>query len=289
MIGPGRPLDTDRYFIICPDTLGATQTDYEHTTSPSNSGLKMKFPRYNERDMVNAQYRLITETLGIPHLLAMTGDFDGGGRESVQFAVSLPAVHGRHLPDRRRRRVDATMTQGRLRVALMRSIINSCKGWDGGDYVENPKPCATNAISMFSNYFYTTEWWRLYLDTPEAYTKWRSTLGRHTSTSRMRATSTTSVHRARASATRQGSMAIAQGARLDQGEGARHLQPARPTQPGTDALASVKVIPNARAAAIDSIAGHAIAGNADPQATRAMGEAMRRFLEELSAQQVSGR
>ncbi len=44
MIGPGRPLDTDKYFIICPDALGATQTRFEHSSSPTNSGLKMKFP-----------------------------------------------------------------------------------------------------------------------------------------------------------------------------------------------------------------------------------------------------
>ena len=54
LIGPGRPLDTDKYFIICPDALGATQTTFEHSTSPTNSGLKMKFPFYNGRDMVKA-------------------------------------------------------------------------------------------------------------------------------------------------------------------------------------------------------------------------------------------
>jgi homoserine O-acetyltransferase len=47
MIGPGKPLDTDKYFIICPDALGATQTTFEHSTSATNSGLKMKFPFYN--------------------------------------------------------------------------------------------------------------------------------------------------------------------------------------------------------------------------------------------------
>ncbi|MEQ1804388.1 MAG: hypothetical protein ABL900_03345 [Burkholderiaceae bacterium] len=38
LIGPGRPLDTERYFIICPDTLGTTQTNFEQTTSPSKCG-----------------------------------------------------------------------------------------------------------------------------------------------------------------------------------------------------------------------------------------------------------
>ena len=87
MIGPGRPLDTDKYFIICPDTLGATQTGYERTTSATNSGLKMRFPFFNQRDMVNASHRLVTETLGIPRLLAVTG-VSSGGSDSLQFAVS---------------------------------------------------------------------------------------------------------------------------------------------------------------------------------------------------------
>ncbi len=89
MIGPGRPLDTDRYFIICPDALGETQTRFEHSSSPTNSGLKMKFPFYNGRDQVKAQYRLITETLGISHLLGVTG-ISKGAEASVQFAVSYP-------------------------------------------------------------------------------------------------------------------------------------------------------------------------------------------------------
>jgi homoserine O-acetyltransferase/O-succinyltransferase len=87
MIGPGRPLDTNKYFIICPDALGATQTRFEHSSSPTNTGLKMKFPIYNGRDMVKAQYRLITEKLGIQRLLAVTG-ISSGADHSVQFAVS---------------------------------------------------------------------------------------------------------------------------------------------------------------------------------------------------------
>ena len=89
MIGPGKPLDTDKYFIICPDALGATQTTFEHSTSPTNSGLKMTFPYYNLRDMVKANYRLLTQELGIPHLLAVTG-VSMGAMQSVQFAVSYP-------------------------------------------------------------------------------------------------------------------------------------------------------------------------------------------------------
>ena len=58
LIGPGQPLDSEKYFIICPDQLGNSQTTFEHSTSPTNSGLKMAFPPYNLRDRVKAEYLL---------------------------------------------------------------------------------------------------------------------------------------------------------------------------------------------------------------------------------------
>ena len=126
MIGPGRPLDTDKYFVICPDALGATQTTFEHTTSPTNSGLKMKFPYYSHRDMVTASYRLITETLGIPRLVAVTGVSMGGGR-SVQFAVSYPQFMDGTVPIVGGAASAASATQGRFRGSLMGSSLTACK------------------------------------------------------------------------------------------------------------------------------------------------------------------
>jgi hypothetical protein len=52
--------------------------------------------------------------------------------------------------------------------------------------------------------------------------------------------------------------------------------------------AQVKMIPSARALAIDSIAGHLMCCNADPQATRIMGDGIRKFLEELISQRKNG-
>ena len=89
LIGPGQPLDTDKYFIICTDQLGSTQTTFEHSTSPTNSGLKMNFPFYNGRDRIKAEYKLLTEALGIQHVLAVSG-ISSGGIHSLQFAVSYP-------------------------------------------------------------------------------------------------------------------------------------------------------------------------------------------------------
>jgi homoserine O-acetyltransferase len=72
LFGAGQPLDATKYFIIIPDSVG-----HGKSTRPSE-GLKTKFPRYNYDDMVVAQYRLLTEGLGIKHLRLVIGNSMGG-------------------------------------------------------------------------------------------------------------------------------------------------------------------------------------------------------------------
>ncbi len=292
MIGPGRPLDTDRYFVICPDVLGATQTGYEHSTSPTNSGLKMKFPFFNDRDIVQATYLLVTQGLGIPHLVASTG-ISMGGRASVQLAISHPQFMDGIVPvvSAPVFAAGASATQGRFRGPLMVSSLTSCKGWDGGDYEQNPKACATNAISVVAGQFHTSEWWSRDLDTPEAYARWRSTFG----------TEYLDVQDARdlfyqMVAWGRSQMSETPGFDGDLNKALGSIKakslviysPRDQLSLAADAEALIRAIPNARGLAIDSPAGHFICCNADPQATRAMGEAISHFLRALSAQRVSG-
>jgi homoserine O-acetyltransferase/O-succinyltransferase len=86
MIGPGKALDPDKYFIICTDAIGNGLT-----TSPSNSGAqpRMQFPKFAIRDMVASQYRLLTEHLGITHVVAVVGP-SMGGMQTLQWGVSHP-------------------------------------------------------------------------------------------------------------------------------------------------------------------------------------------------------
>lgn len=72
LFGPGQPLDPSRYFIILPDAIG-----HGKSSKPSD-GMRAKFPRYNYDDMVAAQYRLVTEGLGIRHLRLVLGNSMGG-------------------------------------------------------------------------------------------------------------------------------------------------------------------------------------------------------------------
>lgn len=67
LYGPGQPLDTSKYYVILPDNIG-----HGGSSKPSD-GLRMKFPRYDYADMVAAQYRLLTEKLGVKKLKLILG------------------------------------------------------------------------------------------------------------------------------------------------------------------------------------------------------------------------
>src|SRR3984885_13327399 len=86
LIGPGKALDPDKYFIICPDAIGNGLT-----TSPSNSKSqpRMRFPKFTIRDMVESQYRLLKEKFGIDHVVAVIGP-SMGGMQTLQWGVSHP-------------------------------------------------------------------------------------------------------------------------------------------------------------------------------------------------------
>src|SRR6202023_1838434 len=61
LFGPGQLLDATRYFIILPDNVG-----HGDSSKPSD-GLHAKFPAYCYHDMIAAQYRLLTDKLGVDH------------------------------------------------------------------------------------------------------------------------------------------------------------------------------------------------------------------------------
>jgi homoserine O-acetyltransferase/O-succinyltransferase len=85
LFGSGQPLDASKYFIIIPDSLG-----HGESAKPSD-GLKTAFPKYDYNDMVDAQYRLITEGLGIRHLRLVIGN-SMGGMHSWIWATRYPQM-----------------------------------------------------------------------------------------------------------------------------------------------------------------------------------------------------
>jgi homoserine O-acetyltransferase len=86
LIGPGKALDTNKYFVIATDAIGNGLT-----TSPSNSKAqpRMQFPKFAMRDMVESQRRLLKDKLGIDHVVAVVGP-SMGGMQALQWGVSHP-------------------------------------------------------------------------------------------------------------------------------------------------------------------------------------------------------
>jgi len=162
-IGPGKALDTDRYYIVAVDMLGCTVARPDTTTGPTNSGLKMDFPRYTVRDSVNLEYKLLKEYLGFDHILAAIGSSYGGMR-AFQLAVSYPTFVRGIIP------IVAgpwTHPQTRWVVVNMMDIIALDSGWYGGRYETNPTAGVTTALVSYGPWVHTTGWYVANIGTPE--------------------------------------------------------------------------------------------------------------------------
>ena len=130
LFGPGQPLDASRYYIILPDAIGTGKS------SKPSDGLRAKFPAYNYDDMVDAQYRLVTEHLGVKRLRLVLGN-SMGGMQTWMWAQKYPdamdiAVPMASLP---------TEMSGRnwmLRRLLTESIRTDPE-WMGGNYTKQPR------------------------------------------------------------------------------------------------------------------------------------------------------
>ena len=130
LFGPGQPLDATKYFLIIPDALGHGQS-----AKPSD-GLRAKFPRYNYDDMVLAQYRLLTEGLGIKHLRLIIGNSMGGmhawiwGVTHPQFMDALAPMASQPS--------EMASRNWMLRRLITDSIRND-PDWKDGNYTVQPK------------------------------------------------------------------------------------------------------------------------------------------------------
>ena len=133
LIGPGRALDPAKYFIICTDAIANGLS-----TSPSNSKTqaRMQFPRFNIRDMVTSQRRLVVEKFGITKLVTVIGA-SMGGMQALQWGVSYPDMTSSLVPIIPLGRTPA-WTTGVLEM-LRRSIMADPR-WNGGNYAADAPP-----------------------------------------------------------------------------------------------------------------------------------------------------
>jgi homoserine O-acetyltransferase/O-succinyltransferase len=130
LFGPGQPLDATKYFVILPDALGTGKS-----TKPSD-GLRARFPKYNYDDMVIAQYRLVTEGLGIKHLRLVLGN-SMGGMQAWIWGVRYPDFMDAIVP----MACQPIQMSGRnwmMRRLLVESIRRN-PDYDNGNYTTQPR------------------------------------------------------------------------------------------------------------------------------------------------------
>lgn len=140
LYGKGQPLDATRYYLVIPDNLG-----HGKSSKPSD-GLHARFPRYGYRDMIEAQYRLLTEGLKVNHLRLAMGTSMGGmhcwlwGEIHPDFMDALMPLAS--LP---------MQISGRNRV-WRRVIIDAIRDppdWRNGDYQTQPSGLRVAAEMLY--------------------------------------------------------------------------------------------------------------------------------------------
>jgi homoserine O-acetyltransferase len=139
LFGPGQPLDISRYYVILPDGIG-----HGKSSKPSD-GMRMRFPKYDYDDMVEAQRRLLVDSLGVTRLRLMMGTSMGcmhifvWAEAHPDFARALmPAAC---LP---------TEIAGHNRMWRKLAIegIRSDPAWAGGNYAAQPVQGLRTAVSV---------------------------------------------------------------------------------------------------------------------------------------------
>ncbi len=140
LFGKDQPLDATKFFIVLPDGIG-----HGKSSKPSD-GMHAQFPRYGYLDMVDAQYRLLSEGLGVNHARLVMGTSMGGmhtwlwGELHPDFMDALMALAS--LP---------TQISGRNR-AWRRIIIDAIRNepsWNAGEYKTQPPSLRTAAEMLW--------------------------------------------------------------------------------------------------------------------------------------------
>ena len=139
LLGPGQPLDLNRYFIIAPDGIG-----HGHSSKPSD-GMHAHFPQYDYDDMVRAQHLLLTEGLGVQQLRLIFGT-SMGCMHSFVWGETYPTFMDALMP----MACLPVQIAGRNRV-LRRMIMDAIRNdpdWKEGEYKDEPKRALRNAQDL---------------------------------------------------------------------------------------------------------------------------------------------
>jgi homoserine O-acetyltransferase/O-succinyltransferase len=155
MIGPGKPFDTDQYFVICTNVIGGCKGSTGPSSISPDTGepYGLTFPLITIKDMLIGQ-KILIDSLGIKKLLCVTGG-SMGGMQALQWIVSYPesthsaiiiATSGRHTAQQ-----IAFNSVGRF------AIIKDPK-WNNGNYYGKEKPAIGLSVArMIGHITYLSE------------------------------------------------------------------------------------------------------------------------------------
>ena len=137
VVGPGKPIDTSRYFVICSNSLGGCSGSSGPYSINSETGerYRLDFPKLTVRDMVNAQ-ALMLDSLGIERLHAVVGG-SMGGMQTLQWAIAYPDRVGRYIAMAccARHNAQAIAFNDTGRQAIVCDPV-----WDNGNYDPDQPP-----------------------------------------------------------------------------------------------------------------------------------------------------
>lgn len=147
VVGPGRPIDTDRFFVVCANVLGSCMgTSGPASTDPATGRpYAMDFPVITIRDMVRAQ-ALLLDHLGVARLAAVVGG-SMGGMQALSWAATYPdrvpaavviASTARHT------------AQNIAFHEVGRQAVMADPNWRGGDYYDGDPPAAGLAVARMA-------------------------------------------------------------------------------------------------------------------------------------------
>jgi homoserine O-acetyltransferase len=136
LVGPGRPLDTDRYLVVCANVLGGCQgTTGPASTAPDGARWGSRFPEVTVGDQVAIEVAL-ADALGIGRWACVVGGSMGGMR-ALEWAVALPERVGSlfFLASGAAASGDQIGTQ-----TTQQAAIRADPRWRGGDYPADAPP-----------------------------------------------------------------------------------------------------------------------------------------------------
>jgi homoserine O-acetyltransferase len=138
LIGPGKPFDTDKYFVISPQALAGGHRDGKpgsgttgpHSIDPATGRpYGMTFPTFTIRDMVHVHKKLL-DHLGVKHLVAVSG-ISMGGYQALELITTYPDLADGAIPVVARGRSPAQHMANHL---VRRTAIMNDANWQDGEY-----------------------------------------------------------------------------------------------------------------------------------------------------------